>query len=68
MFLTYDFVTLRFHFKQILDKHFGQSAERFPHLGETLSFTSNTVLFKNCKSVKKKRTKMLVNNKNDNND
>ena len=52
MFLTYDFVTLRFHFKQILDKHFGQSAERFPHLGEALSFTSNTVLFEKSKSVK----------------
>ena len=52
MFLTYDFVTLRFHFKQILHKHFGQSAKRFPYLGEALSFTSNTVLFENSKSVK----------------
>ena len=52
MFLTYDFVTLCFHFKQILDKHFGQSAERFPDLGEALSFTSNTVLFEKSKSVK----------------
>ena len=52
MFLTYDFVTPRFHFKQILDKHFGQSAERFSHLDEALSFTSNTVLFEKSKSVK----------------
>ena len=52
MFLTYDFVTLRFHFSQILDKHFGQSAERFLYLGEALSFTSNTVLFEKPKSAK----------------
>lgn len=52
MFLTYDFVTLRFHFSQILDKHFGQSAERFSYVDEALSFMSNTVLFEKSKSVK----------------